>query len=114
VVRQGHARFRYLVFQPRRLHQAVEQKFSTENISRVLYPNDSAAAGKELRLKQEYFLVSATLQDVLSRTALPPRPLQPARSGHLPDERHAPRLAVAELMRVLCDEHGMPWIMPGL
>src|SRR5690606_168064 len=47
--------------------KAVEQKSQTENITRVLYPNDEQLAGKELRLKQEYFLVAARLQDALRR-----------------------------------------------
>ena len=89
---------------------AVEQKAETESISRVLYPNDSQLAGKELRLKQEYFLVSATLQDALSRhlarhpdlTDLPNKAVFQLNDTH-------PALAVAELMRLLIDRHQMEW-----
>jgi starch phosphorylase len=90
--------------------KAVEQKFSTENISRVLYPNDQQPAGKELRLKQEYFLVSATLQDVLSRHLRYHPDLYNLHDQAIfqMNDTH-PALAVAELMRVLVDEHGMPW-----
>jgi starch phosphorylase len=90
--------------------RAVEEKNASENLARVLYPNDQVAAGAELRLKQEYFFVSATLQDAIRRH----------RSGHaglddLPDkavfqlnDTH-PALAVAEMMRLLVDEDGMEW-----
>jgi starch phosphorylase len=90
--------------------KAVEEKFSTENISRVLYPNDQQPAGKELRLKQEYFLVSATLQDVLSRHLRYHPDLYNLHEQAIfqMNDTH-PALAVAELMRVLVDEHGMPW-----
>ncbi|MEZ4225579.1 MAG: glycogen/starch/alpha-glucan phosphorylase [Polyangiaceae bacterium] len=90
--------------------RAVEQKAQTESISRVLYPNDSQLAGKELRLKQEYFLVSATLQDALSRhlsrhadaTSLPKSAIFQLNDTH-------PALAVAELMRLLVDRHQLDW-----
>jgi glycogen phosphorylase len=90
--------------------KAVEDKASTETISRVLYPNDSQLAGKELRLKQEYFLVSATLQDAIARHLTRHEDL-----GEL--HRYAifqlndthPALAVAELVRLLVDRHGMHW-----
>jgi starch phosphorylase len=90
--------------------RAVEEKFSTENISRVLYPNDQQPAGKELRLKQEYFLVSATLQDVLSRHLryYPDLYNLHEQAVFQMNDTH-PALAVAELMRILVDEHGMPW-----
>ncbi|HYO94073.1 MAG TPA: glycogen/starch/alpha-glucan phosphorylase [Polyangiaceae bacterium] len=90
--------------------RAVEQKFSTENISRVLYPNDQQPAGKELRLKQEYFLVSATLQDVLSRHLRYYPDLYNFHEQAIfqMNDTH-PALAVAELMRMLVDENAMPW-----
>ncbi|MDH4121917.1 MAG: glycogen/starch/alpha-glucan phosphorylase [Deltaproteobacteria bacterium] len=91
--------------------QAVEEKNITENITRVLYPNDSAQAGKELRLKQEYFFVSASLQDALARVAT----LTGGDMSKIPD--HAvfqlndthPAIAVAELMRLLMDAHDFEW-----
>ena len=90
--------------------QAVEQRSYSENISRVLYPNDSTPAGQELRLKQEYFLVSATLQDALRRhfeTHSDLYNLAEQAVFQLNDTH--PALAIAELMRLLVDEHGMQW-----
>ncbi len=90
--------------------QSVEERCYSENISRVLYPNDSTPAGQELRLKQEYFLVSATLQDAVRRH-LESHPdlynLADQAVFQLNDTH--PALAVAELMRLLVDEHGMLW-----
>ncbi len=89
---------------------AVETKNHSENVSRVLYPDDSTASGKELRLRQEYFFVSASLQDLLRRylrthtgfEALPEKV-----SIHLNDTH--PVLAIPELVRLLVDEHRVPW-----
>jgi len=89
---------------------AVESKNHSENVSRVLYPDDSTLSGRELRLRQEYFFVSASLQDILRRyrvnhsdfEALPDKV-----SIHLNDTH--PVLAVPELMRLLVDEHAVPW-----
>ena len=89
---------------------AVETKNHSENVSRVLYPDDSTASGRELRLRQEYFFVSASLQDLLRRylrthtgfEALPDKV-----SIHLNDTH--PVLAIPELMRLLVDEHRVPW-----
>jgi starch phosphorylase len=90
--------------------RAVEQKTQSENLSKVLYPDDTTQMGRELRLKQEYFFVSATLQDILAHF----------RSDHatydeLPDEvaiqlndTH-PAIAIAELMRILVDGEGLEW-----
>ena len=82
----------------------------TENISRVLYPNDKVFVGQELRLKQEYFLVSATLQDILRRfkkTHTDFRKL-PEKVAIQCNDTH-PNLAVPELMRLLMDEEGLDW-----
>lgn len=83
----------------------------TENISRVLYPNDKVFVGQELRLKQEYFLVSATLQDILRRF----KKIHGNNFSVLPDkvaiqcnDTH-PNLAVPELMRILMDDEGLDW-----
>src|SRR3954464_4781662 len=90
--------------------KAVQEKSSTENITRVLYPNDQQPAGKELRLKQEYFLVSATLQDVISRHLRYHSDLYNFHEQAIfqMNDTH-PALAVAELMRILVDVHAMPW-----
>jgi glycogen phosphorylase len=90
--------------------RAVEDKVRSESISKVLYPIDDQYAGRELRLKQQHFFVSATLQDILRRF----------RKAHddwrrLPDkvtiqlnDTH-PAIAIAELMRVLLDREGLDW-----
>jgi len=90
--------------------RAVERRSHDENITRVLYPNDNHALGKELRLKQEYFLVSATLQDCIQRHLTMHPDLHNLGDGaafQLNDTH--PALAVAELMRILVDEQGFLW-----
>jgi starch phosphorylase len=89
---------------------AVNAKVLAENISKVLYPNDEPEAGKELRLKQQYFFVSCSLQDMIR--------LQLGTDGSL-DRFHEkfaaqlndthPAVAIPELMRLLVDEHHMAW-----
>jgi starch phosphorylase len=90
--------------------RAVEQKSQSETISRVLYPNDHQPAGKELRLKQEYFLVSATLQDVIARHQRYHADLYNLHEQAVfqMNDTH-PALAVAELIRLLSDVHGLPY-----
>lgn len=90
--------------------QAVHEKSASESITRVLYPNDSTPAGKELRLRQEYFLVSATLQDVIARHLRYHPDLYNLHEQAIfqMNDTH-PALAVAELLRLLIDEHGMPY-----
>jgi len=90
--------------------QAVESKNHSENVSRVLYPDDSTASGRELRLHQEYFFVSASVQDLLRRYLRTHKTfdkLPEKVSIHLNDTH--PVLAVPELMRLLLDEHGLEW-----
>ena len=89
---------------------AVEQKILSENISRVLYPNDSSQAGRELRLKQEYFFVSASLQDIIAQHLHNDhdiRKLHEHAAIQLNDTH--PAIAVAELMRLLVDEYALSW-----
>lgn len=89
-------------------HRAAEIKNRFENISWVLYPNDSTPAGRELRLRQEYFFVSASLQDILARHALENGSfanLADKVAIHLNDTH--PAIAVPELMRLLIDVHRM-------
>ena len=89
---------------------AVADRSRAEAISRVLYPSDATPAGQELRLRQEFFFTSASLQDLLARHL---REHDDVRSLH----RYAtiqlndthPAIAVAELMRLLVDEHGVAW-----
>jgi glycogen phosphorylase len=91
--------------------ESVAAKNDAENITMVLYPNDASENGKELRLRQQYFLASASLQDVLARWVV-------VKKGDFSDfadkncfqlnDTH-PSCAVPELMRLLMDEHGMGW-----
>jgi starch phosphorylase len=90
--------------------RAVDTKIRSENLTKVVYPNDSSPAGKQLRLEQQYFFVSCALQDTLRLLAL-----AGARIEQLPDllaiqlnDTH-PTLAIPELMRLLMDIHGMDW-----
>lgn len=90
--------------------QAVAHKNESENISKVLYPNDNNLKGKELRLKQEYFFVSATLQDIIRRylkthddfEALPDKVAIQLNDTH-------PAITIAELMRLLVDVYQLSW-----
>ncbi|MGN7613939.1 glycogen/starch/alpha-glucan phosphorylase [Magnetococcales bacterium HHB-1] len=87
---------------------AVRDKTLSENLSKVLYPNDSNPTGRELRLKQEYFFVSASLQDILKAFLKLGNHIQqlPEKAAiHLNDTH--PSLAIPELMRILLDEHGL-------
>ena len=90
--------------------RAVEQKTQSENLSKVLYPDDTTQMGRELRLRQEYFFVSATLQDILSHFTTDHDSFM-----DLPDEvaiqlndTH-PSIAIPELMRILVDEYRLDW-----
>ena len=90
--------------------EAVESKVLAENLTKVLYPNDNTTAGKELRLRQQYFFVACSLKDILRRyreindswDALPDKVFI-----HL-NETH-PALVIPELMRVLIDHEGLEW-----
>jgi starch phosphorylase len=90
---------------------AVQNKTESENISKVLYPPDNQHAGRELRLKQQYFFVTATLQDVMRRfLKFGPRNFQdlPNKVAIQLNDTH-PVLGIPELMRILIDEHELPW-----
>ncbi len=89
---------------------AVRDKTTSENLSRVLYPADTTLMGQELRLKQEYFFVSASLQDIIARFKRTHRNLDmlPDRVAIQLNDTH-PALAVAEMMRQLTDIHGYTW-----
>ncbi len=91
-------------------YRAVEDKVASENITKVLYPNDEIAQGKILRLQQQFFFVSCSLQDMIRLHLLLRRPLErfyDTWAVQLNDTH--PAIAVAELMRLLVDEHGLPW-----
>jgi starch phosphorylase len=86
---------------------AVHEKIASETISKVLYPNDEPEAGKQLRLAQQYFFVSCSLQDMIRLLLVRGKPLHQLHSywaAQLNDTH--PSIAVAELMRLLVDEHG--------
>lgn len=92
-------------------HQgSVSARNTAEHISRVLYPNDSGPPGKALRLRQEYFFVSASLQDAVQRHLARWKSLDslPEHNVFQLNDTH-PALAVAELMRILLDEHHFEW-----
>ena len=91
-------------------YRAVEDKMSSENITKVLYPNDEMLQGKTLRLQQQFFFVSCSLQDMIRVHLLLKRPLAEFHEKwaiQLNDTH--PAIAVAELMRLLMDEHQMDW-----
>ncbi|MFZ1908238.1 MAG: glycogen/starch/alpha-glucan phosphorylase [Burkholderiales bacterium] len=102
--------FDFAVFNRGDYYGAVDQKVRSENLTKVLYPNDEQMQGKALRLEQQYFLVSCSLQDML----------RILRVQHIPvtrwHEKFAvqlndthPAIAIAELMRLLLDDHGLAW-----
>ena len=89
---------------------AVDEKIVSETISKVLYPNDEPEAGKQLRLAQQYFFVSCSLQDMIRLHLMRGKKLDEFHSywaAQLNDTH--PSIAVAELMRLLVDEHSMDW-----
>ncbi|BAE81304.1 glycogen phosphorylase [Chlamydia felis Fe/C-56] len=90
--------------------RAIEDIALVENISRVLYPNDSISEGQELRLKQEYFLVSATIQDILRRYTKTHISLDnlPEKVSVQLNDTH-PALGIAEMMHILIDREELPW-----
>ncbi|WP_322104548.1 glycogen/starch/alpha-glucan phosphorylase [Paraburkholderia sp. J41] len=90
--------------------RAVERRNRSENVSRLLYPDDSTMAGRELRLRQEYFFVSATMQDLIRRylrTHSTFGRFSDKVAVHLNDTH--PVLAIPELIRLLVDVHHLPW-----
>ncbi|MDB5863420.1 MAG: malP 2 [Betaproteobacteria bacterium] len=102
--------FDFAVFNRGDYYGAVNHKVVSENLTKVLYPNDEAIKGKELRLEQQYFFVSCSLQDML----------RIMRGQRIPIERFHekfavqlndthPAIAVPELMRLLVDDHGVAW-----
>jgi starch phosphorylase len=89
---------------------AVADKVSSENISKILYPNDEAFQGKQLRLAQQFFFVSCSLQHILKIQVTGSRPLAELhRSFAIQMNDTHPAISVAELMRLLVDEHSMEW-----
>ena len=89
---------------------AVREKAESETISKVLYPNDSTEAGKELRLVQQYFFVTCSLRDIINRHIQAGNTWEtlPDKAAIQLNDTH-PAIAVAELMRLLIDEEELPW-----
>jgi starch phosphorylase len=91
-------------------YRAVDEKVISETISKVLYPNDEPEAGRQLRLAQQHFFVSCSLQDMIRLLLLRGKPLNELHSywaAQLNDTH--PSIAIAELLRLLVDEHAMEW-----
>ena len=102
--------FDFQAFNVGNYYLAVEQKVISENLTKVLYPNDEPEAGKQLRLQQQYFFVSCSLQDMLRIYINTGDGLERFHEKyviHINDTH--PSIAVAELMRLLLDEHHMDW-----
>ena len=90
--------------------KAVEEKNISENISKVLYPNDHIYEGRELRLKQQYFFVSCSIQDIVRRYLVTHTTFDAfADKVAIQMNDTHPSLAIAELMRILMDDHGLSW-----
>ena len=108
--RAGRESFNLDLFNAGRYAEAVEAQMRSENLTKVLYPSDSTEAGRELRLKQQYFLVSCSLRDIIRRfrfrnsdwEAFPVKVVIQLNDTH-------PVLAIPELMRLLVDENGVGW-----
>ena len=90
--------------------EAVRDKNESENLSKVLYPSDSTARGRELRFRQEFFFVCASLQDIIARFRRNHSSLEmlPDRVAIQLNDTH-PAMTIAELMRILLDEHHLEW-----
>ena len=108
--RAGRESFDLGLFNAGRYAEAVEAQMRSENLTKVLYPSDSTEAGRELRLKQQYFLVCCSLRDIIRRfrfrnsdwESFPDKVVIQLNDTH-------PVLAIPELMRLLVDENGLGW-----
>ncbi len=102
--------FDFAAFNTGDYFQAVEEKVHSETFTKILYPNDEPLIGKKLRLAQQFFFVSCSLQEMLRLHRMrgrPPETLDQTFAAQLNDTH--PSIAVAELMRLLVDEHGIGW-----
>ncbi len=102
--------FDFAAFNQGDYYRAVEDKMESENITKVLYPNDEMVQGKTLRLQQQFFFVTCSLQDMIRVHLLLGRPLDRFHEKWAVqlNDTH-PAIAVAELMRLLLDEHQLNW-----
>ena len=102
--------FDFAAFNHGDYYRAVQDKMASENITKVLYPNDEVAVGKELRLKQQFFFSSCSLQDMLRiHEFLGGTPANFHQKWAVQLNDTHPAVAVAELMRLLVDEHSLGW-----
>jgi starch phosphorylase len=102
--------FDFQLFDMGDYERAVEQKVYSENITKVLYPNDTTAQGKELRLRQQYFFVAASLRDIIRRFHFHNSAWEtfPDKVAIQLNDTH-PVIGIPELMRILVDEEGLDW-----
>ena len=102
--------FDFVTFNQGDFFGAVADKVSSENISKILYPNDAGFQGKQLRLEQQFFFVSCSLQHIVKIQVTQHRPLAELhRNFAIQMNDTHPAISVAELMRLLIDEHDMEW-----
>ncbi|HSG64827.1 MAG TPA: glycogen/starch/alpha-glucan phosphorylase [Gammaproteobacteria bacterium] len=102
--------FNFSVFNSGDYYGAVNEKVRSENLTKVLYPNDEQVKGRQLRLEQQYFLVSCSLQDMLRIVrvqGIPPSRFHEKFAAQLNDTH--PAVAIPELMRLLVDEQDLDW-----
>jgi glycogen phosphorylase len=107
---EAHESFDFQAFNTGNYYGAVEEKVFSENISKVLYPNDEQLQGKVLRLEQQYFFTSCALQDMVRLHLLRQHPIEEFHeywAAQLNDTH--PSIGVVELMRLLVDEHNVEW-----
>ena len=107
---QAPESFDFSVFNRGDYYGAVQQKVVSENLSKVLYPNDELLRGKQLRLEQQYFFVACSLADMMRIMAVQGIPLERFHEKFAVqlNDTH-PSIAIAELMRLLVDEHAIGW-----
>ena len=108
--RAGRESFDLALFNAGHYAEAVEVRMRSEHLTKVLYPSDSTPAGQELRLKQQYFLVSCSLRDIIRRFQIRNSDWEafPDKVAIQLNDTH-PVLAIPELMRLLVDENGVSW-----
>ncbi|HVA51631.1 MAG TPA: glycogen/starch/alpha-glucan phosphorylase [Pirellulales bacterium] len=107
---EAHESFDFQAFNVGDYYRAVDKKIVSENITKVLYPNDEPAAGKQLRLEQQYFFVSCSLRDMIRIYLQREQTLDNFQQKYVIqlNDTH-PTIGVAELMRLLVDEHHLEW-----
>ncbi|MDI1249166.1 MAG: glycogen/starch/alpha-glucan phosphorylase [Lacunisphaera sp.] len=107
---EAHESFNFQAFNAGDYYRAVNEKVISENITKVLYPNDEPAAGKQLRLEQQYFFVSCALRDMLRIYLQREQTLDNFHHKYAVqlNDTH-PSIGVAELMRLLVDDHELDW-----